>query len=663
MKILIRLFLAIVVLAVVAIMAIPVLVSPKFVAEQIATQVMQRTGRTLTFNEDPSISVFPQLAVTLNNAAISNPPGAPKGTFVAMNQMRLNVALKPLLQRRVEVKEFTFSGPRVNLLVSRNGKVNWSFANVSSDGSTGASLAPAEVELGTIKIKDGIVQYLDERTGAAFKASKVNIDVSMPRIGGPVAMDGTLVWCKEKVKFSLKAPKPLNLASGGSSPVQLSVNANPLAAAFSGAVSLKKGFALNGGLNAKAPNLRNLLKWAGQPIAPGNGLGPFSVKSQIAYHGDKITVSKATISLDDMNAQGTVVAQVSSNIPNIAARLGVDQINIDTYLAKRQNTTPKKSGWSTEPINLTALRSVSANLQLTAARILYRKTVLLNASVKASLRGGVLDAKLEKVNLYGGKGRGSLILNGSKRVPVFAGALRADGVKTFSLLRDFAGFEWLEGTSTVAFNVKSVGSSQAQLVLNLAGKSAIEVANGAIRGVDVGRLLRGVNENILQGWNKSGKARTEFSKFSAGFAISKGRASTNNLQLLAPDVQVTGKGYADLPARKLNFRLAPKIAAAGQQNLQGFAVPIKVKGPWANPRIYPDIKGILENPEQAYRTIDTMLKSTKALKNPDTKAIVKSVEKQTVQQVEDSVSEEIGEENTEALKDAGKQLLKGLFGN
>jgi hypothetical protein len=32
-------------------------------------------------------------------------------------------------------------------------------------------------------------------------------------------------------------------------------------------------------------------------------------------------------------------------------------------------------------------------------------------------------------------------------------------------------------------------------------------------------------------------------------------------------------------------------------------VPIVIEGPWNDPRIYPDIKGILENPEAAYKQL------------------------------------------------------------
>jgi AsmA protein len=678
LKIFFRIFLALIVLIVAAAVAIPFLLSPGLVAEQVVAQVKERTGRTLTFGDDPSFSIFPDIAVTLKNAALSNPPGMPEGNFAQMKNLRLKVALTPLLQKRVEVKEFVLSSPNVNLLVTGNGKVNWSFANALAGEPSGAgtavgdALTPTDVKLGPVKIQNGTLLYLDERSGASFKANDVNLDLSVPRIGGPIAINGSLVWNKERVKLSLKAPDPLKLANGGSSRVQMTLAAKPISIGYSGTVSLKNGFALNGGVNAKLPNLRALAAWAGQPFAPGNGLGPFVIKSKIKYGADKLSLSGAALSLDDMNGQGEVVLSLKSKIPSLVARLGVDQININTYLSQKPAAPQEGAGWSKAAIDFGALRSVSAKLSLTTGRILYNKTTLTNVSLDAKVRGGVMNVNLKKINLYGGKATGQLVLNGSKKTAALSGVLKANGVKAFSLLRDFAGFEWVDGTTTINLKVNAVGANQAQLVSTLRGGMAIKFTDGSIRGVNIAQALRGVSKNILNGWNSEPAAKTDFSEMSSTFAIAKGRAITTNFKMIGPLVRLTGKGYADMPAKKLNFKITPKLVASlqgqgGTDELAGLEVPIKVKGPWANPKIYPDIKGILENPAQAYKALDNLLKTGSIAKKPDTKAVVKSVtkqlENQTIGKAEEAVAKEIGVENAEVLKETGKKFLKSLFGN
>jgi AsmA protein len=41
----------------------------------------------------------------------------------------------------------------------------------------------------------------------------------------------------------------------------------------------------------------------------------------------------------------------------------------------------------------------------------------------------------------------------------------------------------------------------------------------------------------------------------------------------------------------------------GKQDFAGLGVLVMVTGPWGSPRIYPDIKGILENPTAAYERL------------------------------------------------------------
>ncbi len=700
MKIFFRIFLALIVLIVAGVVAVPFIFTPDYLAQQVAQQVKERTGRTLTFGGSPSLSIFPNVAIMLKDATLSNPPGLPQGAFVSMESLRLKVALQPLMQRRVEVREFVLNAPKVNLLVTGKGRVNWSFAssgqgnapaaaasgsaNSASEaaGQVANALAPTDIAIGPVKIKDGTLLYLDERSGGSFRADNVNLDINMPRIGGSITAAGNLVWKKQAIALNLKVTEPVKLATGGATSLQVSVSSKPLAISYAGAISLKDGFQMNGALNAKAPSLRNLAAWTGQPFAPGNGLGAFAIKSQVAYANDKLTLTKAKLSLDQTNAQGSIVVLLKSSVPVVSARLGVDQIDVNYYVAGGQDkkaaadgnssgggAASTKAGWSTKPINFGGLRAGAANLALSAGRIIYGKTTLSNVSMTAKLHRGVLTANLKKMNLYGGGASGQIVLNGSKKVPVISGSLKASGVKSLPLMRDFANFDWIEGVAAVNLKLVASGRSQAQLVQTLRGNLGVKFANGAIRGVDIDRLLGDVSKNILNGWNLKPSDRTRFKEVSANFNIQKGRASTDALKFIGPKVRITGKGNVNLPPRTLNFRFAPAYVAS----LQGKDVkspvadlsklPIKVKGPWASPKIYPDVKGILENPELAYKTIDGLLTNTGVLKEGQSKEALKKAEQETIDKAEKALAKELGDENAAAVKDASKKLLKGLFGN
>ena len=38
----------------------------------------------------------------------------------------------------------------------------------------------------------------------------------------------------------------------------------------------------------------------------------------------------------------------------------------------------------------------------------------------------------------------------------------------------------------------------------------------------------------------------------------------------------------------------------------GLGIPVMIEGPWAEPRIYPDMQGILDNPDAAYAKLKEM---------------------------------------------------------
>src|SRR6202023_191042 len=81
--------------------------------------------------------------------------------------------------------------------------------------------------------------------------------------------------------------------------------------------------------------------------------------------------------------------------------------------------------------------------------------------------------------------------------------------------------------------------------------------------------------------------------------------------LVGPLVRMTGSGTIDLGAKSLAFRVEPKLVMTteGQGRTAdpvGLGIPVKIEGPWSEPRIYPDMNGILDNPDAAYAKLKDM---------------------------------------------------------
>ena len=115
----------------------------------------------------------------------------------------------------------------------------------------------------------------------------------------------------------------------------------------------------------------------------------------------------------------------------------------------------------------------------------------------------------------------------------------------------------------------------------------------------------------MSGWQEGKEQATDLTQLSASFKIDKGQAVTTDLNLVGPLVRMTGVGTVALDTKQIGFRVEPKLVMTteGQGRADdpvGFGIPVMIEGPWGAPRIYPDMQGILDNPDAAYAKLKEM---------------------------------------------------------
>ncbi len=667
-----------------AIAALPFILTTDFVAEQLKTAVTKTTGRTLSLNGPLKFKFWPTLMVEANDVTLSNPPAMYKGQFAAIKTLRIKVAAKPLLSRQVEILEMTLLAPRLSLVVDGKGNSNWDFAQTKTqptnkDQAARGDQAPEgkaqpsidKISLAPIVIKNGDIRFLDERAGTSFVAKSVNLTIKIGGLSGPLDVKGNLIWNKQKVAINSFTKSPQRLTQSGS-PIDLAITSSLLTMQFNGRAKISQGVSLAGTINAKTPSIRKLASWTGTPLAPGKGLGAFSAKAAVDLNGKIIKLSKANVSLDGMNARGNLTINLKGVRPLILARIGMDQINVNTYMEKGKKSAPQKTvrsqGWSKDKIDFSGLKAVDADLTIATSRIVYKDVIIGKTNLSVKLKSGKLDARLNKMAFYDGNAIGRIILNGASKRPVIQGSLSANGLNAFRLLKDFADFKRLKGTGQMQLSLASSGKSQQEIVSRLAGIAKLKFTNGSIRGINIASMVRKVQKSVLGGWDKESKKDTDFSEFSMSFKIKDGIAQNDDLKLLGPLVRVTGKGEVDMLRQRLDYRVNPKLVATlkgqgGKQKLKGIAVPIIIKGPWSKPKIYPDIKGILSNPKAAFNSLNKLIKKGGGVNLKEaSKKVTKTLEKNARTQVEKALGKKVDDAQVKDAKKKGKKLLKSLFG-
>ena len=249
---------------------------------------------------------------------------------------------------------------------------------------------------------------------------------------------------------------------------------------------------------------------------------------------------------------------------------------------------------------------MDADFQISAAALNVGALKLAPAKIEGSLSSGIVKMTLSELGLYEGKAAAGLALDASIPSPIFAMRAELRGVRALPLLTSAADFTSLDGRMSAQIDVRSTGRNQREMIANLSGTTNVDFQDGEIRGINVAQMIRNLTSSTLSGWQESGALKTDLAELHASFRIEKGKAETSDLRLAGPLVRVTGTGSTDLNTKTLSFRIEPKLVMTtqGQGSTAadpiGLGVPVVMEGPWSAPRMYPDMAGILDNPDAAF---------------------------------------------------------------
>ncbi|MQT13236.1 AsmA family protein [Segnochrobactrum spirostomi] len=499
-------------------------------------------------------------------------------------------------------------------------------------GATVAAIAGALDGKGSLSLADGSVGGLGLASSfggdkSADQITDIALTAQFASLANPVALNGGLTWRGERFTLS-GSVAPRALIAGTAGAVAIKASSSRVTFGFDGSAS-PKGIG-SGRVQVATPSLRNLLAWIGRPLSGGGGLQQFSFDGPVTLAADSVAFDKANIVLDGSRGVATGKVAYGGAKPSINAGLALSVLDLRPYLqsagvapakpgapaavgqpAAAPAPAPAAGGWSTSPLGFDGLKAADAALNVRADQILLDSLKIGQTTLAATLKDGVLKANLSPMTLYGGSGTGALTINGAAAVPTVDASFALKNLAARAFLTDAIGFTRIEGTAALDFAVSTSGKSELDLVSRLGGKGSIGFTNGAILGIDIPQIVTALNNGILEGW-QAGTGKTAFSALTGTFTIANGILTNSDLAMAGPLFRLTGAGRVDLPRRTLSYRVDPKVVAsletqdAQGANLAGFNVPVIIEGPWAKPRIYPDIKGILQDPAGALKQLKAL---------------------------------------------------------
>ena len=334
---------------------------------------------------------------------------------------------------------------------------------------------------------------------------------------------------------------------------------------------------------------------------------PLTAKAEARLNGSVVMINGVTGALGDAAFNGWASVDLSSK-PLV--KLDLDFQKLAVAMARSTGSTAGQP-WSSATIDVNGLNYIDLQVRMSAAELKIGDARFTPAAIDATLTTGVLKAQVSNLGAYEGTANGDLTVDVSTANPTYT--MRADltGVRALPLLDGLADFDKIDGKMQAKVSVRSSGNSQRAIMSNMAGTAFIVFQDGAIKGLNVAQMIRSLTASTLSGWQESEEKATDLSQLSASFKIDKGQAQTTDLNLVGPLVKMTGAGTIDLGTKQIGFRVEPKLVMTteGQGRASdpvGLGIPVMISGPWGAPRIYPEMQGILDNPDGAYAKLKEM---------------------------------------------------------
>ena len=118
---------ALLVVLVAALLIIPSLIDWNGYKAQISQAVRDATGRELDLAGDLSMSLIPSPSLTAADVSLGNVAGAQDADMVSIGEVRVSVALMPLLTGNVQVTEVSLINPVIAIETFEDGSNNLVF--------------------------------------------------------------------------------------------------------------------------------------------------------------------------------------------------------------------------------------------------------------------------------------------------------------------------------------------------------------------------------------------------------------------------------------------------------------------------------------------------------------------------------------------------------
>lgn len=549
--------------------ALVLLVNPNDFRAYMVKQVAVRSGYQLQLDGPLRWHVWPQLSI-LSGRVMLTAEGASE-PLVRADNMRLDVALWPLLSHQLSVKQVMLKGAVIQLT-----------PQTEAVRGKDAPVAP----------KDNMLPDLAEDKGWSFDIARLRV------------ADSVLVFQHEDDEQvtvrDIRLEMEQDSQHRGTFDFSGRVNRDQrdLALSFNGTVDASD-YPHN--LSANIEQLSWQLQGADLPPQGINGQG--HLQAQWLEEKKQLSFSQINLTANDSSFSGQAHVALLEK-PEWAVDLKFGQLNLDNLLVQHDAAVTAKGevqqGQSqstlarpviasqVDAVSYQGLKGFSADIALQADKVLWRKMAFENVSAKIDNRFGLLSiAQLQ------GKSDGGLIslpgtLDARKGEPRAVFHPRLEGVEIGTILKAFDYPIALTGKLSLAGDFSGSDIDAQAFRHSWQGQAHVEMNDTRMEGMNFQQMI----QQAVERSGGDAKAQqnmenvTRLDRFVTDMTLDNGEVTLDNMVGESAMLALTGKGTLDLVKQNCDTLFNIRVLGGwdGESKLINFLkatpVPLRVYGQW-----------------------------------------------------------------------------------
>ncbi|WP_135078094.1 AsmA-like C-terminal region-containing protein [Terasakiella sp. SH-1] len=407
------------------------------------------------------------------------------------------------------------------------------------------------------QISEGSLHW-NQKPNKSLTAQKLNIQLNKPKEGKDLKVSSNVYLNERSVDFKLRLQRPDDFLRGFRSRLTLNIDSAPLRVEFIGSAAKRSTFVSQGDLRVDIPSLSDYCNWLAYSDDCPDQATPLLIKTELKLRDQKLQIENAKYIQTPFIFSATGAIDFKPTLPEI-----MGTVTFPIQPIGHVFSTSIQRSFNFKDLFLDAF---DANVDFKYQGIRLPSGVLIQPRVKATLNDGRLSLNAHNIKAFDGLTNMRFrwyegVDGGYMDLRIDANNINLEQAQK-DLLWDFK----MTGTLKTGFEIQSEGASFQQLLQTARTHGDYSILDGSLKHPNVAKALAGEKSTSL-----------EFAEIKGRLDGRHGQINSNEINVIAPSVHISGTGHLDLIKQFLNIRLnSDQMTSATKKQGSGF---VRLAGP------------------------------------------------------------------------------------